>query len=275
MSFILPATTDNAPPTRQGAVCGRPGRAGRLGRVNDFLRAAERDGAPEWYGRLRVRTDVPGPAEWLTRSGPGHGDFGTVAGVAAPGFAAYARVLHPASLDGRPVRWSQVAAAYGRTVGPGTKWHRLIGAERFYHNGSDPGLPGVWDEHPEEGPTPPLVADALVPVLARHTGTAERCWFGLWNGYGRRDFDGVPTFPTPGRDEVLLGGALADVVSPVSLDEFDPLPDLWWPQDRAWCVGGDVDLVSTYVGGSPELIADLLADPRLETRLALPEDTPY
>lgn len=40
--------------------------------------------------------------------------------------------------------------------------------------------------------------------------------------------------------------------------------NLFWPGDRAWCVATEIDLDSTYVGGSVELIADLLADPRLE-----------
>ncbi|MFJ2766326.1 hypothetical protein [Streptomyces sp. NPDC087300] len=116
------------------------------------------------------------------------------------------------------------------------------------------------------------MARALIPVLTRHTATAGHCWFGLWSGYGRWDFDGVPAFETPGRDEVLLAGPLTDVVSPLSLDEFAELPDLWWPQDRAWCVGGDVDLVSTYVGGSPALIAELLASPDLEAHRVSPGD---
>lgn len=71
---------------------------------------------------------------------------------------------------------------------------------------------------------------------------------------------------------MLLSGTLADVVSPVALDEFAELPDLWWPEDRAWCVGGDVDLASTYVGGSPELIAELLAAPGLEAYPVGPRD---
>lgn len=238
----------------------------------DNYRPVDRDPAPERYGRLRVQTAVPGPAGWLTERAPGYGDFGTVAGVAAPGFAAYARVLHPASLDELPVRWATVAAAHGREVVPGTDWHDVIGTDRDYHNVSECGLPGVWDEHPAEGPTPPAVARILIPVLARHTRTTEHCWFGLWNGYGRWDFDRVPTFDTPGRDEVLLAGTLAEAITPVSLDEFAELPDLWWPQDRAWCLGGDVDLVSTYIGGSRELIADLLADPELETHPVAPGD---
>lgn len=232
----------------------------------------DRDAAPDRYGRLRVRADGLGPAAWLTARTEAEAGFGRVAGVAAPGFAAYARVLHPAALDGRPVSWADVGAAYGRTPGPYTRWHQLIGVDVDDLNGTDPGLPGVWDEPAAEGPTPPDIARALIPVLARRTATAESCWFGLWHGYGRWDFDRFPLFLTPGREEVLLSGTLADVVSPVALDEFAELPDLWWPEDRAWCVGGDVDLASTYVGGSPELIAELLAAPGLEAYPVGPHD---
>ncbi|MFC9244892.1 hypothetical protein ACFT7S_12905 [Streptomyces sp. NPDC057136] len=240
--------------------------------MNDYP-PVDRLPAPQRYGSLRVQTSDLGPARWLTEHAAGQGNFGTVAGVAAPGFDAYARVLHPASLDERPVRWAAVAAAYGCEVGPGTRWHEVVGMDQGYNNASEYGLPGLWDEHPAEGPTPLAVAQALIPVLARHTGTSERCWFGLWHGYGRWDFGHVPTFGTPERDEVLLAGTLAEAVSPVSLDEFAELPDLWWPQDRAWCLGGDVDLVSTYVGGSRALIAELLAAPELETYPVAPGDS--
>lgn len=226
---------------------------------------AEETGSPTRYGRLRVEREDLGPARRLTERRPGYGDFGTVAGVAAPGFTAYARVLHPASLDERPVRWATVAAGYGRRVDALTYWHEVIGAEPFtYPDAEEYGLPGVWDEHPHEGPTPVQVARDMIPVLARHTATPERCWYGLWDGYGRREWPGVPTFPTPERDEILLSGALADVVSPDLEERYADLPDLWWPHDGAWCVGGDVDLVSTYVCGSEELIAELLAAPGLE-----------
>ncbi|CAL9279299.1 hypothetical protein SUDANB25_00155 [Streptomyces sp. SudanB25_2051] len=255
-----------------GAAAGRRPPTGHTGRVDDDYPLVHRDPAPGLYGRLRVLTGGLDPARWLAEGGPGAGAFGTVAGVSAAGFPAYARILHPASLDGRPVRWAAVGAAYGRPVGPGTYWHRLVGMDRLYQNAAVYGLPGVWDEHPAEGPTPPDVARALIPVLARHTGTPDRCWFGLWSGYGRWDFDSVPAFPTPGREEVLLAGALDDAVSPVELDEFAELPDLWWPDDRAWCVGGDVDLVSTYVGGSEALIAELLAAPELEAHRVAPGD---
>ncbi|MFH8369944.1 hypothetical protein [Streptomyces sp. NPDC018031] len=226
-----------------------------------------RDPPPSVYGRLRVQRHLT-PARWLVRRLSRDGRFGTVAAVCAPGFEAYARILHPARLGTEPVRWDRVAPLHGRTVSAATRWHELIGLtdRLMYRNDDTPAVPGVWDEHPDEGPTPPDVARALVPVLSRHTGTADRCWFGLWEGYGHYDWDGVPVFATPGRDEILLAGALEDADSPARDTGGVPpeLPDLWWPQDRAWCVGGDVDLVSTYVGGSAACVAELLATPGLE-----------
>jgi hypothetical protein len=41
-------------------------------------------------------------------------------------------------------------------------------------------------------------------------------------------------------------------------------PNLWWPDDRTWCVGTDIDLMTTYVGGSGACIEALVADVRLE-----------
>ncbi|MCZ4590055.1 hypothetical protein R1X32_13475 [Rhodococcus opacus] len=31
-------------------------------------------------------------------------------------------------------------------------------------------------------------------------------------------------------------------------------PNLWWPDDRAWCVATDVDLMASYVGASTECV---------------------
>jgi len=48
-------------------------------------------------------------------------------------------------------------------------------------------------------------------------------------------------------------------------EDFEPQsPNLLWPEDRSWCVATEIDLDSTYVGGSEALIDALLADPRFE-----------
>ncbi|WP_371573392.1 hypothetical protein [Streptomyces sp. NBC_01314] len=223
---------------------------------------------PSVYGRLRVERSDLAPARWLEQRPPGNDGFGTVAGVCAPGFEAYARILHPARLGADPVRWDRVAALYGHSVSAVTRWPDLIGAQDpfLYRNDDTPAVPDVWDEHPHEGPTPADVARTLISVLSRHTRTPEQCWYGLWEGYGHHDWDGIPVFRTPERDEILLAGPLDQADSPArNNDEVSAeIPDLWWPQDRAWCVGGDVDLVSTYVGGSAACVADLLATPSLE-----------
>jgi hypothetical protein len=41
-------------------------------------------------------------------------------------------------------------------------------------------------------------------------------------------------------------------------------PNLMWPADRAWFVTTNIDSTWTGVGGSADLIDDLLAEPRLE-----------
>ena len=41
--------------------------------------------------------------------------------------------------------------------------------------------------------------------------------------------------------------------------------NLWWPADRAWFVATDIDLMTTYVGGSAACIAAALAAEGLET----------
>ncbi len=66
----------------------------------------------------------------------------------------------------------------------------------------------------------------------------------------------------------LPGGALLSATHPeldVDPDWFQPQsPNLFWPADRAWCVATEIDLDSTYVGGSRALIEALLEDRRFE-----------
>ena len=35
-------------------------------------------------------------------------------------------------------------------------------------------------------------------------------------------------------------------------------PNIWWPEDWAWCVATDINLYDTYVGGSEECIEAVL-----------------
>jgi hypothetical protein len=41
-------------------------------------------------------------------------------------------------------------------------------------------------------------------------------------------------------------------------------PNIWWPDDEAWLIYTDIDLASSYIGGTVELVDAILADPGLE-----------
>jgi len=80
----------------------------------------------------------------------------------------------------------------------------------------------------------------------------------------------------PGRDYLLFSGPLdaATVIGWHAEDgRFWPQsPNLFWPDDHAWCVGSDVDLCSTVVGGTASLIASVVADAGLEAWPVRPDD---
>jgi hypothetical protein len=83
-----------------------------------------------------------------------------------------------------------------------------------------------------------------------------------------------PRVSLPGRDYVLFEGPLnaAAELGDVSGWIDHQSPNLFWPQDHAWCVASEIDLYCTLVAGSVALIEALQADPRLETWKVEPGD---
>jgi hypothetical protein len=144
-----------------------------------------------------------------------------------------------------------------------------------------------------------VLLGAIAGVARRHTATPDRVWFAIWDGYGwdtastrytagaggrsrpfarlsaqlpacaadrrrhdevRAGLDRVPAFDLPHRRYYLVVGSALDaarVCEPGTGRR--QVPDLWWPEDRAWFVATDTDLDWTYVGGSEEFIADVAA----------------
>lgn len=49
-------------------------------------------------------------------------------------------------------------------------------------------------------------------------------------------------------------------------------PQWWWPEDRAWFVGTEIDDAWTYVAGNRSLIEEILASPRWESVAVEPTD---
>jgi hypothetical protein len=139
----------------------------------------------------------------------------------------------------------------------------------------------------------------LCATLAEHTSTPRSCWFCLWDGYGwlhgspsvaimgsHGSIPVPPAFPAevlggprvrlPGRDYLLLAGSLAAAPQLGWADPygffFPQSPNLFWPQDQAWCVASEIDMLCTLVAGSDALAGALVGDPRLEAWRAQPDD---
>jgi hypothetical protein len=114
------------------------------------------------------------------------------------------------------------------------------------------------------------VGERLAAVLGQHTTTPADCWFAIWTGFG---FFGEPdaTLDLPGREYVLRRGPIERAAANFAVEPAEQSANLWWPEDRAWFVATDIDLMTTYVGGSATCIADLVAVDGLEAA-AVPVD---
>jgi len=151
--------------------------------------------------------------------------------------------------------------------------------------------------HPSRDNLPEELLSTLLPALEKATSRPDKCWFCLWDGYGAwwsrshtphyapganadeideywlraREQDAIlrntPRVVMDGRSYFLFRGPMVASSMNIGTSEF-PLvhsPNIWWPDDRAWCVSSEIDAYSTNVGGSRALIEELLAAPGLDT----------
>jgi hypothetical protein len=213
------------------------------------------------------------PFAWITEALRPFSDH-RVGALVPPVFEAYARVFHPAvrypddedlfGMDSdepdQDVSWADVAAFNGRTAHPAMEWASITGSWEF--RGSDD-QPGMWNDAPAEGHLPVSVAERLAAVLAQHTTTPAECWFAVWSGFGS---GGAPeaTLLLPPREYVLSRGPVERAAANFADEPAEQSANLWWPEDRAWFVATDIDLMTTYVGGSAACIADLVSADGLE-----------
>jgi hypothetical protein len=214
------------------------------------------------------------PADWVVAGVRGFAE--SVLSLVPAGFTTYLRVFHPAyraCASGRtPVTWAEIAKLNGMHMHAGVQLGSIIGSERYEWEGQA----GVFDQPPETGSMPFQLLDPLATVLAGHTSTPDTCYFAIWAGLGTlpSHVRSAPTFALPQRTYHLLTGPieaarrLADASAPFLRWQS---PNLWWPQDRAWCVATEVDLKTTYVGADPNCVRELAALPEVETATVPPD----
>ncbi len=182
-----------------------------------------------------------------------------VAAVIPRGFAAYARLLHPAycASDGKEMTWTQVAELVGKKPHAQMQWGSIIGGD------SRP--KGVGE--PEVGRLPEQQARALVDILRSHTDTPGECYFALWEGWGDTALAALRQHTAPlqlyDRSYYLLRGNISEMANGL-LPNISLPASIWWPADRSWCVATEIDLMWTYIGGAEDCIKEILSDSRLE-----------
>jgi hypothetical protein len=150
-------------------------------------------------------------------------------------------------------------------------------------------------DHEQPGLLPQNAAAALIEILPAQGDI----WIALWEGYGfLYPEQGIkwltasskseppseppvlpwrtPPYPDrrrrriklPHRNYLLYRGPASQIAG------WMEGPNLWWPDDRSWCVASEIDLAWTYVGGAESLIARVMAEPKLGAKpLSLDEST--
>jgi hypothetical protein len=125
----------------------------------------------------------------------------------------------------------------------------------------------LWDGAPARGHLPEHVAGLVAAVLRAHTGTPDDCFFGAPAEVLAAD---APALTVGANDVILVRGPVELAARNMAEEPSEQSATLWWPADHAWVVATDLDLVTTYVGGSSACIADLLAHPGLEAAAVPP-----
>lgn len=201
----------------------------------------------------------PTPAAWIVDrlwSPWADGRTVRVGAIVPEGFEAYARVFHRLE---RGKRWRDTAHEHG------TKLHHEAQMSALRRE------PKIDGRRPPDMSWPPRDDEyaAMVSILTRHTSTAERCWFCLWEGNGAWGVNAPPAIVGTPKDRppsrrYILARAPLDAVMPFVSSIYTPELNIWWPDDRAWCVATEIDYSWTYVGGSRACIDAILADGTLE-----------
>ncbi len=214
------------------------------------------------------------PRELIGWIGDGRRPFAeyAVASLVPDVFGRYARIFHPAwSAEGLPVRWESVAAWSGRSM------HRLAQWDFLSVPVAASSREAPFAEAPDVGRLPKTVASTIVEVLVRHKRTPDDGFIGVWEGHAEPDAEamGPDVLDLDQRTFLVRHAPMSNAVE-IGWRGFGGFgsgsPTLLWPADRAWFVAGDVDLDSTYVGGTSDLIDDLLARSDLEAREVFPHD---
>jgi hypothetical protein len=243
------------------------------------------------------------PARWIEAAMPRwpEGRFPVVGGVIPAGFEAYARILHRARRvedDVGTLRWADLARERGKVMHPAVSFEVLVGAR------GPEEAPDWDDLVPLEEPSEAEIAELARVLTPRTStpGTAWFALWAGYGSYGpstgpddhlprpgadrpelrdeslvrlaafHEELDRYPLLrtlwsrsdpPSPAREYLLLTGPV-EAVHRFRFGVWWQPPNLWWPDDKAWCVATEVDGYDSYVGGSEGCIGAVVGSSALE-----------
>lgn len=137
--------------------------------------------------------------------------------------------------------------------------------------------------------------EKLILKLLDHTKTPERCFYGMWDGFGidyeanntelfkgkNKTFDKFSKrywyeniFHLENRGYYLLEGTLLDslkIVEDSYHRQIHEFVNILWPLDRAWFLAKEIDFEVTLIGGSAELINELEGSGHFKTERFTPQ----
>lgn len=199
------------------------------------------------FGSRLHAPESTAPAAWIAER---LGEFGTIGGLLPDGFDAYVLVRPPIDHPDADEVAAQIAAlsqvAARHTTRPDVAWFAIW--EGYGWTGT---RMIAWAS--PGGPFAALLRRRALRRLQREDRRRHEVV--------RRALEQLPAFELPHRRYFLVSGRVSDastIVEPGTDDRFQE-PDLWWPEDHRWFVATDTDLDWTVIGGSHELIAEILA----------------
>lgn len=191
--------------------------------------------------------------------------LGTVRSLFPGNYSAYARVLHPAykraseptfhrASEWTPVKWSTIAYSTNRIAHPAMEWNRIS------YTAIDANGDRLWDRPPSIGTLPVNELKVIVSILRESTESDTPCWFAFAEVSGLSVSSKYPRINTPSGPAVAFSGTIDDVFKTFQYQS----PNYWGTVSSGWMVATEIDLMSTYFGGSEVCANSLAASPELE-----------
>ncbi len=200
------------------------------------------------FGDAVVPADSLEPAAWIQREGDP--ELGRVGWLVPSRYTVLLRIYPPAPTPGD--WWSLYRRLYSAVASIGAR-HTTTPSRAWF---------GIWEGHGFDTSTTHITHPGPLDETSREEIAREQQ--ALWeedrrrNAAVRASLDRLLKFDRPARAYYLLSGGVASVTQLRYPDDSGwRNPDLFWPDDRSWFIGTDVDFWSLYVGGTEHFIEEL------------------